>query len=328
MSAELYQPTVPEDYARLVVLSNPVATNRKHLPRYLDDLVNRAGFARWTVIDTEASEALTLEKMHDQLADEDLLYAAGGDGTVKRGIKYLSHPEAASATLLTSDLGDACNAHKGLFGKHFRALASDNFLHAVIKPLYPMYTTVEGPENYTEAASTTTSVGTIALGAYLLNQPARRTHPLRTNTRTALAYETYVSLVQTLPRSRMLELSEGPNRLPARGLAWIAINGPDVAKITKFDTQLDEHDFLFTTIASHQTALPSLFKMMRGTLPVARITGGEQAVSFVLDENEIGPAYIEFDGEAQRLQAGSRVTIWQPATAPNGRILKAVGSRD
>lgn len=302
----------PLDLERLVVAVNPVATNAGKWEQYADDFGNIPKFRRRHVITTEPKAEDTVDKLANELQDGDLLYVWSGDGGTNDVIQYLGQADAPAVGLMASEAGDARNFRKATIHNIWDGRPSEALRRGEFAAAYPMRLIVEGPESYTDLALTVAGIGAMAAGAYLLDAPEHRNHPLRQNPHTRLLYQKYLAL-KTLPHIHELQLSDAHEQ-PMTAAEVMAVNAPDIAKEFKFDTQIDAPDFLVGIIRSAGTyhLIKAINKMRHGKLPVRRISNNAESVSFQLTDVAANQqAYIHVDGKARLLAPGSRVTIGQ-----------------
>lgn len=318
----------PQDLERLVYLRNPVATNARDWQRDIDDFVERTHFKRPVILDTEPQAVATAEKLAGTVQDGDLVYVHSGDGGISDAAQFLGHPGAPTATaLMASEAGDARNFRQATIDNRWNGQPSEAWKHSSISTVYPLRVSVEGLHTYTRLALTVAGAGAMAAGAEALD--AHRDSRWRQNPHTRLAYQMLVSLT-TLPKLQELELHDASGT-PISALEIMAVNAPRIAKLFKFDTQVDEPEFLVGGIKSKhlREVVDSLRQMQKGTLPVKRLPANGPSVSFRLAETEANShARIHFDGNAMELAPGSTVTIDQVSSQTSHRPISTIVARE
>ncbi|HET9174334.1 MAG TPA: hypothetical protein VFN56_03570 [Candidatus Saccharimonadales bacterium] len=302
----------PLDLERLVVLVNPVTTNANMWQQHVDDFAEIPKFRKPHIITTEQKTEDTVDKMAHDVREGDLIYVWSGDGGTNDAIQFVGSREAPNVGVMASEAGDARNFRKATIDDVWDGRPSEVLKHGRFTSVCPLRTRVEGRDNYTQLALTVVGIGAMATGAEILDEPKHRNHPLRQNLHTRLLYQKYLAL-KALPKIHDLHVEDSSGE-PMTVAEVMAVNAPLIAKEFKFDTQIDDPDFLVGIIRSANIIrlTRAIMSMRKAELPVCRISDETESVSFhLIDSEQNQHARIHLDGKARVLAPGSHVTIDQ-----------------
>ena len=303
------------DAERLVVLENRFTTGAGMAAALKDDIVQNSRFSHPKVLASRENPADTLNELGENLRDGDLLYLLTGDGVGNTVAQFAGDQDAPQFATMFGPLGNARNNYKATVGEKYRDLSPSRLLSlGDTDPIWPLRARVEGPQSYTRLGLSIISVGAIATGAAVLEEPKHRNNRLRKNEHTRYPYEIYLSLFKALPKTRTLEVADenGGNVRPLLDL--FAAHAPEIGKAASFDHAMTDEEFLLGTIkdrAPWHLGL-GMLRLMRGNFPVEHRKPGQEAASFRLTHSRHNKtAMIQFDGEPQALAMGSTVSLDQ-----------------
>lgn len=308
---------------RMVIVRNPNSSHASEWEAYRDDIIAHTSFHNPVVIESEADPAATTDKLAHTIRDGDLVYGMGGDGLATTVAGFLGRATAPDAALMFSDLGNACNAFHATVDTTVGNRPSDIIRQGTLRSIFPLRGRVDSPaseqadaESHEHIALTIFSVGAIATGAAILDQPKHRQAWLRNNPHTRYPYEVFISLAKVLPRTRTLEISDVDGSHERLALEILAAHAPRIGKAALFNSEISDDSYLFGTMKNKLPwhLLPAMHQLTKGTFPVERIPAGAAPIAFKLTESRRNRhAMYEVDGEAKRLALGSVVAIDQVA---------------
>lgn len=304
------------DLQRMVILENTHATGAANAVALKDDLKENSPFKTPVVRSSLKNPADTLEMLGETMEDGDLLYLLTGDGTANTVAQLAGAAGAPKFATMFGPLGNARNNYKATIAADLRGQAPSKILaQAAIESILPLRARVEGDDTYTRLALSIISVGAIATGAAVLEEPKHRNSWLRRNEHTRYPYEIFLSLFKTLPQTRTLEVSDVDGSHVRPQLDIFAAHAPEIGKAASFDASMTAEDFLIGTMKNRAPWNMGLgmLQLMRGTFPVEQHRAGDAPVKFQLtDSKKNRRAMIQFDGEPLVLALSSIVSIDQP----------------
>jgi diacylglycerol kinase family enzyme len=285
------------DLGRFVVLANPVSANARRIGRQVREL-ERSATVPVTVVETSRNPDRTRDTLRKILRDGDWLGIGAGDGTVNLAVGAVNAtPVAPLAGGNANDI--AHMLHTSLALRQPRHILEQG----QIVPVHPLYCRITQPdsETVTKLAAGYISLGASGRAAHEINQS--RDNLLRKVPGLKKAY-----IGAQVFRGLMLasEFKMHDDTGTHIGFETVFPNGDRMAEHLRWQTDI-------TDPASQEISIGT-----KGLLPIAaaigrslvgRLTGPELSLgderSFTIQDE----AYLQTDGEAMALAAGTALQI-------------------
>ena len=319
-------------FERVVVVTNPASTRSEVVTRQIDD-IRRRFTSQVIEIATHPQPSDTTAMLKDQLRGDDVVVMAGGDGTARTAVEAMADPivPAHDAVLLPLLGGHRNDLAHQLHSNRAFAQPSAIIDHAATVDIMPLSTSWEdGGEVNERLSALYTGIGAMATTAHYISSPR-----YRQKAGYELPFMRDLYGLGTLPwtirnvDSVAVESSGSIYQLVDATLA----NADVVAQYLHPPVSLAEHKAFYTELRtkSPHEVVPYILRMMLQPWvapPAHQIAyPGEGKTLTPLEDT-----YIHTDGDAERIAAGTPITLGVHATPfrafySRHRVLRAVRGR-
>lgn len=297
-------------FTRVVVLCNPASTHAKQAKKRIEALKELTPAGSFLLLETleagrEANKAQLLA-CADWLGPETLLCVAAGDGTVNMVVETLltaDSPHISDTVLLPFWGGNANDLAHMLNGPSYRMPVKTLLERGHIVTIHPLLCDLTTNEmRRTMYALGYISFGATALAARGLNQSPHRTSRLHRIPGGRIMQEVS-TVAQALLRAPSFRVEdEGKERFIYDRLF---INGSRIGKLRPLPLRLTDNVYYKATVSEKR--LGAALARIRELLRRPSVEEAHTATIFrCLDE-----AWMQFDGEAHRLDSGTVVSVTQ-----------------
>lgn len=295
----------PKHADRILAVVNPVSTGNQYgQNRALTELKDTYG-DRIDYLYTEADPEVTTEKIAAELRGNDLVCAAGGDGTVTQvidALRWYNQTAEDKPLLFIAPCGNGNDLARSV-NKQWLHQPTKLLEQGVVRDYRPLLCTIMGKNGEREQLANYCAVGATGLGATYLNTAWHRNHPLygKRSTRILLEAWQFCNAGRSAPPF-LLTRAGAPDQIVA-DVTWVTI--PEMAKCGRMPVTFGEHEIFMNTL--RDTRMRSLAawvgRMMLG------IPEGEYANSFYVRCISQQPLKYHCNGESQELPPGSALHV-------------------
>ncbi|QQS21458.1 hypothetical protein IPM09_02940 [Candidatus Saccharibacteria bacterium] len=301
--------TSKNSFERVVVLANPVSTRSETVGVQIDDIRENFG-SRVIELATYPSPSDTTQMLKAALRYGDVVVTAGGDGTARTAVEALADPTVAAhhATLLPLPGGYRNDLANQLHGGHMLAQPSKIIKEAPMVDIVPLRTTYEYEGRRIERLSALYSgIGAMATTAHYIASPSFRGRPGYD-----VSWVRDIYGLSTLPwtlKNVQTFPVECHGEVYSLLDATIANSGV-VAQYLHPPVELADHKAFYTELHSRSPleVVPYIVRLMsQPWLPPPEHTvvqPGQVKQLIPLQET-----YLHTDGDAEKIDAGSKVTL-------------------
>lgn len=295
-------------YERVVLVANPMSKNPGRAAKIIDHL----DYANIPVELAETKAAgveATMDLLEEhQVCRGDVVGIAGGDGTVNMIMEALMHRETPASRrkvpilpLLGGNANDFANSlNSGRMLNNPRAILQKG-QEINIRPISCNIKNEESEQQYRAAYCAT--LGATALIADMLNHPNHRN---RFRFPKQKEIEEAVLVFSNIPLLKRFEYVDNDTGIKHEAIEEMFVNGPRVGKYGRFHVEPHQPEMQHITVDNirPKTVASSILRLMTGNMPFQKVKAGDSRNWTI-----ITPTFIQFDGEAIKLEQQSELTI-------------------